>query len=169
MSDADSDARARPAPDGYYSAVFVDDPPTDLFFRQVAGAPPAPEDLRQLKLDLEAATRVVLAFFRDQLPNKRTFMERLRLAAQVGCCSQHYSIVDGRDSLDSTKKQVVDEGYRERNKIWHVYTRYTLLILIPCAVIGLGVYVGSINNFHLPPPVPKDGFPSVVTALILGH
>jgi hypothetical protein len=121
---------------GYYSEVIVDEPPTDLFFRQVPGALPPPEDLRQLKLALEAAAQVTVTFFRSDLKNKRKFMERLRLAGQVGCCGPHYVVFEGIDSLESTKRQIVEEGYTLRNSIWYTYTLYTLLILIPCVLVG---------------------------------
>jgi hypothetical protein len=154
------------APLVYYSAVIVDDPPTDLFFREVAGAPSAPDDLRQLKIELEATAQVTVTLFRNDLDNKRKFMERLRLAGEIGCCGQHYRVVDGRDSLDSTKKQIVGEGYTQRNIIWKTYTRYTLSILMPTTVLGFIIYVASIYGFYLPLPDPKAGFAPFVAAAL---
>jgi hypothetical protein len=160
-----SDPAPAPTPAGYYSKVRTDDPPTDLFFVQVANAGPAPDDLRQLKLDLEAAAQVVVTFFRDDLERKRRFMERLRLAGQIGCCGPNFNVVDGRDSLESTKKQVLDEGYSNRNAVWQTYTRRTLVVLIPTAVVGFIIYVASRYGF-IPAPDPKEGFPPVVAAAI---
>jgi len=155
-----------PAPLGYYSAVKVDEPPTDLFFVQIAGAPPPPDDLRQLKLDLEAAAQVAVTFFRNDLNKMRMFMERLRLAGTVGCCGPRFVVVDGRDSLESTKGQIVLEGYAQRNATWYTYTRYTLFILIPTAVIGFVIYVASLYGFYLPAPDQKEGVAPVVAAVL---
>jgi hypothetical protein len=154
------------APQGYYSTVIIDNPPTDLFFRQVIGAPPPPDNLRQLKLDLEAAAQVVLTFFRGHPEKKLRFMERLRLAGQIGCCGPNYRVIDGTDSLESTKRQVVEEGYEQRNAIWYTYTRFTLLILVPTAVAGFIAYIASTYGFRLPPPDAKEGFAPAVTAVI---
>jgi hypothetical protein len=154
-----------PASAGYYSTVKTDDPPTDLFFVQVADAAPAPDDLRQLKLDLEAAAQVVVTFFRDDLDNKRRFMRLLTLAGQVGCCGPNFRVVDGRDSLESTKRQLLEEGYSKRDAVWQTYTLYTLIVLIPTALLGFAIYVASKYGV-IPAPDSKEGFPAAVAAAV---
>ncbi len=163
---AETDEEKRQMAGGYYSRVLIDEPPTDLFFERVSGAPEPPEDLRQLKLDLEGAAQSVVTFFRDDAEALLNFMERLQLAGQVGCCGPDYRIGEGKDSLESTKRQVLQKGYESRNRIWFEYTRYTLAILLPTVVAGFAIFAASTYGIYLPGPDAKGNFPPLVVAVL---
>jgi hypothetical protein len=162
---------SEPTPSGYYSEVgLLDDPPTDIFFRQIDGAPPPPEELRQLKTDIEDTVQVALSFLTNRDKVKIKVMDRLRLAAQVGCCGPQFNVAEGRSSLESTRKLLLGEGYELRKELLDIYIKYMLIVLVPTLLLGALCYVASTKGIYLPaPPDPdpgKKGFPHLSVVAI---
>jgi hypothetical protein len=130
----------------------------DIDFIRAPKSPPEPEMVRDLRMDIQGACRVIGSFLKNSKLKRDEFLMMLHKTAHRGLCGSNLSIEDGRANLAELKQRLVKYAYDARSARLREFSLIALFISIPGLIIGSVLYYLSYRGLYLPSP-PAGIFP----------
>jgi len=138
----------------------------DIDFVRAKDSPEEPEEMRDLRIAIQDAARVVVSFFKFDREKRDEFLTMLHQTADTGLRGPNFSIASGRSDLASVKQRLVDSAYELRSIALKKYSKVASLVGGPTLLVGILVYVLSGHVAYLPGANDK-GIYATETAILL--
>jgi hypothetical protein len=138
----------------------------DIDFVRARNAPPEPDAMRDLRIDLQGTCRVVAGFFKSNRARKHHYLRKLHQVADTGMRGVDFTIEGAKTDLVGVKQEVVDEAYETRSAILATHSRLSAWVFVLTFIPGLVLYYASLKNYMVPGRTAEGIFPGEIVLLV---